>query len=325
VSFSFIFVATFALISVLWIFLYLSNRLRASKGTYKGKNVDLTGKVAIITGGNGGIGFETAKDLAKRNAQVILACRDPSSTQKAVEQLIKETGNNKIFYRHLDLSSLKSVQKFTQEFLATKSPCHILICNAGKGFCPRSLTEDGYESIFATNHLGHFLLVNLLLDNLNQNSARIVMVSSGLHKRSGIDFEDLMFEKKPWDGRKVYATSKLANVLFAYELQRRLNDIKGPKATVNAVHPGIVATNLGRDSSARARFIFKYGVVPLLGRTVYEGAQTSIYCAIAPELEGIGGKYFGDCKEEKSSDDSYNEEVARKLWEISERLTNLKH
>jgi len=300
----------------------LKKKKRNARGMYSGPNVDLSGKVVVITGGNCGIGFETAKGIAQRKASVILACRNVKEGNEAATKLKAITNNTHIECLHLDLSSMSSVRSFAREFKQSGMGCHALILNAAKGFgVKKEITDEGYESIFATNHLGHFLLVNELMDVLNANSTRIISVSSSLHRRGVIDFDDLMRDKQPYDGRQSYNNSKLANVLFTYELQRILDKLQHPHATAICCHPGIAVTRLARDSNARSRWIFHSIIVPLIGKTAWEAAQTSIHCAISPDSDSMGGKYFGNCEEEKSCESSYNEETAQKLWSVSEQLT----
>lgn len=207
--------------------------------------VSLNGKTVIITGGNTGIGKETALDLAKRKARVILACRNDDRGQTAAEEIRKASRNKNVEYRHLDLSSLSSVRQFSSDILDEDIPVDILINNAGIMRCPYWKTEDGFEMQFGVNHLGHFLLTNLLLDRIKESpNARIVNVSSIGYKRvpEGINFDDLNSEIK-YSPHKAYCQSKLANVLFTRKLAKRL---EGTTVTVNSLHPGVIWTDLGR-------------------------------------------------------------------------------
>ena len=217
--------------------------------------VKLNGKTVIITGANTGIGKETAVDLAKRKARVIMACRSADRGERAVEDVKRLSGNDKVEYRHLDLASLASVRQFAEEILQEETPIDILINNAGIMRCPYWRTEDGFEMQFGVNHLGHFLLTNLLLERLKQAPvARIVNVSSKGYKRAeGINFDDINSEHH-YTPAKAYYQSKLANVLFTKSLAERL---EGTQVTVNSLHPGVIWTELGRHMEKEMSFFRK--------------------------------------------------------------------
>ena len=219
-----------------------SNRYFAGGVCYS--KAKLNGKTVIITGGNTGIGKETALDLAKRKARVILACRNGERGEKAALEIRKASNNQNVEYRHLDLASLASVRQFAEQILEEDIPVDILINNAGIMRCPHWKTEDGFEMQFGVNHLGHFLLTNLLLERINEApSGRIVNVSSKAYLRcKGINFDDLNSEKE-YNSWGAYQQSKLANVLFTRSLAERL---KGTNTTVNCLHPGVIWTELGR-------------------------------------------------------------------------------
>lgn len=203
----------------------------------------MTGKVVIITGANTGIGKETAIDLASRGAKIYLACRDTFRCEEARKDIIERTGTDDLYNRILDLSSLSSVRNFVKEFLEEETKLDILICNAGIMNVPKSLTTDGFELQFGVNHLGHFLLTNLLLDSLKKATpSRIVVVSSHAYLRGNIKKEDLNSEVS-YGGLSAYCQSKLANILFTRHLSKKL---EGTGVTVNALHPGVVKTELGR-------------------------------------------------------------------------------
>ena len=204
----------------------------------------LNGKTVIITGANTGIGLETAVDLAKRNARVILACRSVERGETAAVEVRKRSGNDNAVFVQLDLASLDSVREFAAKILEEEPRIDILINNAGVMAIPnRSLTQDGFEMQFGTNHLGHFLLTNLLLDRIKEApSARIVNVSSSGHQRARINFNDLNLERS-YGAFEAYAQSKLANILFTRKLTKEL---QGTGVTVNAVHPGLIYTNIFR-------------------------------------------------------------------------------
>ena len=278
----------------------------------------VTGKTCMITGATSGIGQATAMALAGQGAQLILVCRDRSRGERTVAEIAAQTGNRTIELMLADLASQQSIRALAAEFLATDRPLHVLINNAGVVNLSRKVTVDGLEEVFAVNHLGYFLLTNLLLDRLKASApARIVNVASDAHKIGGMNFDDLQAERR-YRTMKVYGQSKLANIMFTYELARRL---EGSGVTVNCLHPGAVATGLGKNNGAWAQAIIK-----LLGtffRTPENGAATSIHLAASPALAGVSGQYFSDCKPRRSSKLSYDEAAQRRLWEISERLTGL--
>ncbi|XP_060643259.1 retinol dehydrogenase 14 [Anolis sagrei] len=290
----------------------------------------MEGKTVIITGANSGIGRATAAELLRQHARVIMACRDPPRAEEAARELRAELGvcargggecRGELLVRELDLASLRSVRSFCHQVLQEEPRLDVLINNAGIFQCPYTKTEDGFELQFAVNHLGHFLLTNLLLGLLKSSApSRIVVVSSKLYKYGEINFDDLNSELS-YNKSFAYSRSKLANILFTRELAHRL---EGTGVTVNVLHPGVVRTNLGR-----------YVHIPLLARPLFnlvswaffksplEGAQTSIYLASSPEVEGVSGKYFGDCKEEQLLPKAMDDLVARKLWDISEVMVGL--
>lgn len=284
---------------------------------------DLTGKTVLITGANTGIGFFTAKDLAKRNARVILACRNMSKGQVAVDKIISETGNQNVVLRQLDLSLMKSVREFVKSFLSDEARLDILINNAGMAGLPLTMTEEGFETMFATNHFGPFLLTNLLLDLLKKSQpSRIVNVSSMAHNWcSGLDLDNTKAEKG-YSITQCYFSTKLSNVLFTRELARRL---KGTGINSYSVHPGCLDTDFWHNMP------LVYNLFILIPRLVYfktpeEGAQTTIYCAVSEELEETSGHYYVDCKEaeDQASDFSKDMELAARLWDHCEQVTGLK-
>ncbi|XP_060655202.1 retinol dehydrogenase 13-like isoform X1 [Drosophila nasuta] len=288
------------------------------------KQTDETGKVVIVTGSNTGIGKETVLELARRGATVYMACRDKKRTDQARLEIIRETNNQNIFFRELDLASLDSIRKFVTGFKGEQDKLHILINNAGVMRCPRMLTKDGFEMQLGVNHIGHFLLTNLLLDVLKKSApSRIVNVSSLAHTRGAININDLNSEKS-YDEGSAYSQSKLANVLFTRELAKRL---EGTGVTVNALHPGVVNTELGRHmkifNTFFGRFILKGLLWPLL-KTPKSGAQTTLYAAIDPELNGVSGLYFSDCKPKKMAPAAFDEKTGKLLWEESEKWTHSK-
>lgn len=284
----------------------------------------LTGKTAIITGANTGIGKETALDFARREARVILACRDIAKGQKAVEHIRRLTNAGELVVMKLDLASLKSVNAFCEEFCNKVGQLDILVNNAGVFHTPYTKTEDGFELQFGVNHLGHFLLTNRLLDLLKASApSRVIIVSSALHKRGLLDFSKLNPEESEYDKAKAYANSKLANVLFGKELSKRLDD---QGVITYTLHPGVINTELARYLGYSKTFwAATFPLRWLFMKSPWYGAQTTIYCAVADELEAVTGKYYGNCKEEPYPEvrGPADDAVATKLWEVSERLTGL--
>jgi len=238
---------------------------------------------------------------------------------EAVEAVKKFSRNSKVEALKLDLSSLKSIREFAKKFEEKKLPLNILINNAGVMMIPYAKTEDGFEMQFGVNHLGHFLLTNLLLDKLKQSKGRIVNVSSEAQTMGKIPFDDLSYEKGGYSKIYAYCNSKTANVLFTVELQRRL---AGTGVEAFSLHPGAVATELARNLNVLIRGVFSVGM-SLLGKTPVQGAQTSIYAAISPSLQGKGGAYLQDCRIKKAAPQSTDPETAKKLWEISAKLVGL--
>lgn len=294
----------------------------------KFKSVKLDGKVFIVTGSNTGIGFETAKELVIMGATVILACRSLDRANVARQSILStfECAPSKVIVLKLDLCGFDSVKKFIKEFLKLGLPLHCLINNAGLMIQDRNLTQDGFETVFTANHLSHFLLTNLLLPELEKtNEGRVVNVSSSLHKSvSAFNFDDVMSENS-YDLFVTYSQSKLANILFTIELQNRLT-AKGSKVTCNAVHPGIVRTDVTRNMNA----LLRYGqamISPLLyliHKSPEQGAYCTLHVATSPDLAGIGGKYFVQ-SEQSTVGAAADADSAKRLWEISEKFTGLKH
>jgi NAD(P)-dependent dehydrogenase (short-subunit alcohol dehydrogenase family) len=275
-------------------------------------------KICLITGANSGIGKAAALGLAKLGAVVVMVCRDRARGEKAQAEIKTASNNPSIDLMLADLSSQTSVRQLAQDFQKKYQKLHVLVNNAGVALMKRSLTVDGLETTFAVNHLAPFLLTNLLLDMLKASApSRIVNVSSSAHTRSRIDFDDLQAEKN-FSMFRAYSQSKLANVLFTYELARKL---KETRVTVNALHPGVVRTNLGRDATGIVRLGFS--VIQPFIKTPEQGAATCVYLASSPEVEGVTGKYFVNNKDVSSSKESYNETIARRLWEVSEQLTQV--
>ncbi|MBN3312803.1 RDH13 dehydrogenase, partial [Atractosteus spatula] len=284
----------------------------------------ITGKTVIITGANTGIGKETARELARRGGRIILGCRDMEKCEKAAREIRGDTLNRNVHARHVDLASLKSVREFVQKISQEEERVDILINNAGVMRCPNWKTEDGFEMQFGVNHLGHFLLTNLLLEKLVRSApSRIINLSSLAHVAGEMDFDDLNWEQKKYDTKRAYCQSKLANVLFTKELARQL---QGTGVTVNAVHPGVVATDLGRHTGMHQSPFSSTVLGPLfylLVKTPTQGAQPSVFLAVAEELAGVTGKYFDVLKEKEPAPQAQDAEAALKLWQASARLVGL--
>uniref|UniRef100_A0AAY3ZV41 NADP-retinol dehydrogenase n=1 Tax=Denticeps clupeoides TaxID=299321 RepID=A0AAY3ZV41_9TELE len=298
------------------IFTLLSTIIYAGGGICRSK-ARLDGKTVLITGANTGIGKETALDLAGRGARIILACRDVEKGEEAATEIRTRVGGAKVEVRELDLADTCSIRAFAQKFLREVNSLHILINNAGVMMCPYTKTADGFEMHLGVNHLGHLLLTYLLIGLLKRSApARIVVVSSLAHNFGWIRFHDLMSQGSYHSGL-AYCQSKLANVLFARELAHRL---KGSNVTVNSVHPGTVCTDLVRHSTIMS-LVFTFFTMFL--KTPREGAQTSIYCAVAEELDTVSGKHFSDCSPAFVAPQGRNEVTGQKLWDISCELLGI--
>ncbi|XP_015113507.1 retinol dehydrogenase 12 isoform X1 [Diachasma alloeum] len=286
-------------------------------------NEKLTDKVVIVTGANTGIGKEVTRAMAKRGAKVVMACRDLFKCESTRQEIVLETRNKYVYCRPCDLASQNSIREFVKIFKKEHDKLHILINNAGVMRCPKSLTADGIEMQLGVNHIGHFLLTNLLLDTLKSSApARVVNVSSVAHSRGKINVNDLN-SNEDYDSAAAYAQSKLANVLFTKELAKRL---KGTGVTVNAVHPGIVDTELMRHMSFTNSFIASITIKPffwLFLKTPKQGASTVLYTALDPSLDDITGAYFSNCKQTEESENAKDEKMAAWLWQTSAKWTKL--
>jgi NAD(P)-dependent dehydrogenase (short-subunit alcohol dehydrogenase family) len=278
-------------------------------------------KVCLVTGGNSGIGKETAVGLAKAGARVVIVARDRRRGEEALADIrsVAGTTGGAVSLMLADLSSQSEVRRLASEFSNAHPRLDVLVNNAGAVFGERLLSADGVEMTFALNHLGYFLLTHELLNLLRASApARIVNVASDAHRSAAPRLDDLQYSSD-YGGFRVYSHSKLANVMFTYELARRID---GTGVTANALHPGVVATNFGNSGGA----LFRLGV--RLVRPFFissaKGARTSIYLAASPEVEGISGKYFVNERETRSSPASYDESAQRRLWEESERLTGVR-
>uniref|UniRef100_A0A3P8T071 Dehydrogenase/reductase (SDR family) member 13a, tandem duplicate 1 n=1 Tax=Amphiprion percula TaxID=161767 RepID=A0A3P8T071_AMPPE len=285
----------------------------------------LHGKTAVVTGANTGIGKTTAMDLARRGAKVILACRDRRRAEAAVQEIIQETGNQQVIFMQLDLASLQSVRSFADNFLKSEPRLDLLINNAG--LISDGKTEDGFGMIFGVNHLGPFLLTMLLLDRLKASGpSRVVNVASQAYESGKVDFNYLTTHKELGLGNSnmqllaKYCHSKLCNVLFTYELAKRL---QGSDVTCYSLHPGFIKTEIARYYSLWFQLLFA-PLVWLLAADADSGAQTSLHCALEPGIEHLSGHYFTQCAplttiDPKARDDA----TSRKLWELSQTFCGL--
>jgi len=277
----------------------------------------MKGKIIIITGANSGIGKETAISLAKMGAKIVMLCRNEKRGQEALEEIKKKSSSGNVELILADLSNQESIYSAVNQFKSKYDHLDMLINNAGLILKERKLTLDGYETTFAVNHLGHFLLTNLLLDLLIKSSpSRIINVSSSAHKYAKLNLEDINSEKK-YRSSRAYGNSKLANILFTYELARTL---EGTGVTANALHPGGVRSNF-----AKGQFKPFMALASLFMISAKKGAKTSVYLASSPEVEEVSGKYFVKSKPAKSSKISYSEKLQRELWELSERMIKTKY
>ena len=279
----------------------------------------MTGKVCLVTGATAGIGKITAAALAGQGAQLVVHGRNKAKTEVTVQELKDSTGNQQISYLLADFSDLDQVRGLAKNFQDRYEHLHLLVNNAGGFFNKRTPTPYGVELTFLVNHLAPFLLTNLLLDTLkNSAPSRIINVSSEAHRQDQMDFENLDF-KKGYFGIKAYARSKLANILFTYQLARRL---EGTGVTVNALHPGHIATDIWKTNFGLIGPALKR-IMGLFSLSPEEGAENSIYLATSPDLEGVNGKYFIKTEPAQSSPISYDEDTARRLWDVSADLTSL--
>jgi len=286
---------------------------------------DQSGKVAVVTGANSGIGYEMARELARKGAMVVMACRSRSRGETAVSQIRQENPNANVELMLLNLGDLASVRHFADEFNNRYDRLDVLINNAGIMMPPFGKTADGFEVQFGVNHLGHFALTGLLLDLITRTpKSRIVSVSSMGHRMGKVDFDNLNAEQS-YSKQGAYGLSKLANLLFTYELQRRF-EAAGVDAIAAAAHPGWTATNLQAHT-----WYFRL-LNPLMAQNPPMGALPTLYAATAPDAQG--GGYYGPGgwqamkgypAKEQSSDSSHDTAVAAKLWTVSEELTNVQY
>jgi retinol dehydrogenase-14 len=280
---------------------------------------DMTGKTAVITGGNSGIGKATAEGLARLGAHVVITSRRPDRGAAAVADIRRASGNDAVDCVPLDLSRLASVRACAADLLDRLEQIHVLDLNAGGVLSRRTVTEDGFETQFQANHLGHFLLSRLLFDRLRASApARIVVVSSWGHTQThgGLDFNDLQWVARPYRGSFVYSATKLMNLYFTFELARRLADTE---VTVNALHPGFVASGFAMNGDTRW---LRLGIMVSrpFARSPQKGASTAVWLAASDDVTAVTGGYFADCKAKDPSPDARDADAARRLWEVSEEL-----
>ena len=293
----------------------------------------IKGKTCIVTGANAGIGKATTLELVKRGAgRVIMACRTLDKAEQVAKEICQQCGISehdrllRLAVKHLDLASLSSVRKFAKEIINSEQQVHVLINNAGlEQPNGRTVTEDGFETTFATNHLGHFLLTNLLLDLLKKSApSRIVIVASTAYKAcwpGGFDIDDVNTERVRYKGMQVYCKSKLANILFARSLNKRLNPTPEQHSGVSvfALHPGVINSEFRRYRRGFSLLdIFFIGAI-----SIEDGAKTQLYCACQPGIEKLTGKYFEKCQETRLWSIGKDDEKAEKLWTMSEQMTGL--
>ncbi|XP_064122215.1 retinol dehydrogenase 12-like isoform X2 [Macrobrachium nipponense] len=295
-----------------WALIVLVRRFMVGGICTSGKRVD--GKTVVITGCNVGIGKETALELSRRGAKIIMACRDTKKAEKVALEIERETGGEVVVMK-LDLASLTSIRTFAGELKTKEKMIHMLINNAGIMMCPFMKTEDGFEMQMGTNHFGHFLLTNLLLPLLTHSEpARIITLSSLAHLRGTIPFDDMNYEKG-YDRIQAYGNSKVANVLFTRHLAKK---VKGTNITVFSVHPGAVQSELARHIGGD---ILKY-FMPFFVKKTAEGMQTTLYCALEAEQDDEH-YYFSDCQVSYASSYARSDETAKKLWDLSEKMVGL--
>lgn len=276
----------------------------------------MKGKVILVTGATAGIGKVTALELARKGATVVLVGRDPAKAEATVAEIRQATGNDAVEALLCDVSSQAAVRKLAAEYRAKHDRLDLLVNNAGAILAERKTTVDGLEATFATNHLGYFLLTELLLDIVRASApARIVSVASEAHRATTLDFDDLGYERRAYSSMNAYGASKLANILWSAELARRL---EGSGVTANSLHPGVIASNFGQSGPGWMRVGVKL-LSPFLA-SPEKGARTTLHLATSPEVEGITGKYWKDSKPATPSAAGQDMAAAKRLWEVSEAL-----
>src|SRR5579863_668446 len=275
----------------------------------------MQGKICLVTGSTSGIGKVTARELANRGASVVMVSRSRAKGEATQTEIKQATGNQDVELLVADLSVMEDVRRLAAEFQQTHSHLHLLVNNAGGAYPTRTLTADGFEATLAVTYLAPFLLTELLLDTRKASvPARIVNVSSAQHASATLEFDNLQGEKK-YANLRNYGQAKLALLLWTYELARRL---EGTGVTVNALHPGVVASNFSSGMSGPAAWVIKR-LAPFL-LTSEQGAQTTLYLATSPQVEGVTGKYFVKNQEKQSSSRSHDQTVGSRLWQVTEQM-----
>jgi NAD(P)-dependent dehydrogenase (short-subunit alcohol dehydrogenase family) len=280
----------------------------------------MSGRTCLITGATNGIGLAAAHELARAGAGLVLVGRNRERGERVVEEIRRSSGNDDVSLIVADLSSQEQVRRLAAEFVAAGRPLHVLLNNAGVVNLRREETGDGIETTFAVNHLAYFLLTELLLDRLRETApARIVNVASDAHAQAGgrLDFDDLQSTRK-YSLMGTYGKSKLANILFTRELARRL---EGSGVTANCLHPGFVGSNFARNNGAIAGLVMT--LLKPFARSPEKGAETAVYLSSSPEVDGVSGEYFVDCKVAQPKDFARNDDDASRLWKVSERMCAL--
>lgn len=277
----------------------------------------LNQRIALVTGANSGMGKATSIALARDGVHVVMACRNQARGEEALQEVRSSSGSEAVDLIQCDLGSMESIEDFCIAFKRTYSHLHILVNNAGVVLPGRHETTDGFELQFGVNHLGHFLLTHRLLDLMISSApARIINVSSGAHKIGNIHFEDIHLQRK-YSISRAYSQSKLANILFTYELANRL---QGTQVTANCLHPGAVATSMGINRETGFGTLITRLLKPFF-QSPEQGAETAIYLALSGEVAHVTGKYFYRKKPVPSSKRSYDADYAKRLWALSEQLT----
>ncbi len=280
------------------------------------------GKRVLITGATDGIGKQAALEIAGKGAAVTLVGRNESKTRAVCSEIKMQTGSDQIDWLLSDLSSMTDVRRIAEEFRVRHDRLDVLLNNAGAAFSEYQQSVDGFEMTFALNHLSYYLMTNLLLDMLEDTAqesgeARIINVSSSAHRNATLRLENLR-DASGFSMMNSYGASKLMNVLFTYELARRL---EGSNITVNVLHPGLIRSRFGHNTSGLWSRLFK--VVQVFARSTKQGAETPVYLATSPEVVGISGKYWNEKQQKRSSDNSYDREQQKRLWDFSAELTGV--